>query len=423
MLILLGFGETNQALAKLHAPLLVFDDNIKKFRQDSLGNALYPSADLPKILPQHPNAIIIVTPGIPPNNAMVQTVYAFIKKHPSAQLLSEYDFFAPTMPDSIWISGTNGKTTTTQMLTHLLQNIGAVSGGNIGTPLAKLDSKSPLWVLETSSFMLHYTQYAKPILYLLLPISQDHISWHQSYDNYVTDKLKPLTLIKEKEIAILPKSLEKHIACQSSLGTLVFYENSQDLAHTFGIDLEKIHFREPFLLDATLALCSAKILTLKTPYSLLNTFKIGAHKMEEFYDKLGNLWVNDSKGTNIDATMEALKCYQDREILLILGGDDKGADLKPLFDLIQTLQTTNKQSIEIYAIGKNTEKLCKLASGITKYQECYTLDTAVRHIKARLLELDSTHCVAMLSPAAASLDQFRSYKERGEKFKAYVLSF
>ena len=420
MLILLGFGETNRAIAESYAPLLVFDDCFKTLSYDEFGNALYPSAYLSEILSVQLDATILVSPGIPPDNLMVQTADSFVRKYPKMRLLSEYDFFAKNMPASVWISGTNGKTTTTQMLTHLLQHISVQSGGNIGTPLAKLDSNSPLWVLETSSFTLHYTNLAKPILYLLLPLSQDHISWHGSYEAYINDKLKPILSLKEKEIAILPKSVEEHTFCKESLAELVFYENSSDLAQVFGIDLKKILFKEPFLLDATLALCAAKILTLQTNYNLLNAFKIGAHKIEEFYDEIGNLWVDDSKGTNLDATMEALKCYADKKIFLILGGDDKGADLSPLFDLIKALQDRN--GIEIFTIGSNTEKLCNLAVGIVESKACYTLDVAVSSIKKKLLESkkDSTNVVAMLSPAAASLDQFSSYKERGEKFKALV---
>ncbi|MBX7491114.1 UDP-N-acetylmuramoyl-L-alanine--D-glutamate ligase [Helicobacter turcicus] len=423
MLILLGFGGTNQAIAEAYAPVLAFDDSFNTLSYDSFGNALYPSAYLPEILATQLDAQIITSPGIPPSNTMVQTAISFVRQYPKMRLLSEYDFFAHKMPASVWISGTNGKTTTTQMLTHLLQHLGTQSGGNIGTPLAKLDDNSPLWVLETSSFTLHYTNIAKPNLYLLLPISQDHISWHGSYEDYVADKLKPILSLKEKEIAILPKSVEGHSHCRESLGRLVFYETSSDLAQAFELDLDRIGFKEPFLLDATLALCAAKILSLQSDYALLNTFKIGAHKMEEFYDKGGNLWVDDSKGTNIDATMEALKCYKDKKILLVLGGDDKGADLSPLFGLIQCLQSKKREEIEIFAIGSNTEKVCEFAQGIVKSKACYTLDVAVKSIKQRLLEIkDSKNCVAMLSPAAASLDQFSSYKERGEKFKTFALS-
>ncbi|MDE5603434.1 MAG: UDP-N-acetylmuramoyl-L-alanine--D-glutamate ligase, partial [Helicobacter sp.] len=327
--------------------------------------------------------------------------------------MSEYDFFSHCMPFSIWISGTNGKSTTTEMLTFLLAHKGAISGGNIGKPLADLPTNAPIWVLETSSFALHYTNRAKPNLYLLLPISEDHISWHSSYEYYVKDKLKPLLLLRDKEIAILPKVFQNHPYVKNSLATPFFYTDSQDIARIFGIDTQRIVFKEPFLLDSLLALSATKILFDALDYDLLNTFKIGMHKMEEFYDGSHRLWIDDSKGTNVDATLEAIKCYGDKLIYLILGGDDKGADLTPLFEGMKNLQ------ISLYAIGSNAKKIASLAQ---KYKKpcilCYTLDNAVNAIK----QVHNLQSVAMLSPAAASLDQFSSYKQRGERFKAYALS-
>lgn len=417
MLILLGFGGTNRAIAESFAPCIVLDDSFTEKSQDDLGNLLLPSKNLSEVLAQNPKAYIVTSPGIPPSNAMITTALEFIATHPQAKFCSEYDFFATTlskMPPSVWISGTNGKTTTTQMLTHLLESYGAQSGGNIGTPLAKLNPNAPFWILETSSFTLHYTQIAKPILYLLLPLSQDHISWHGSYENYIADKLKPILLLREKEIAILPKNLEPHPLCKQSLANCIFYQNSHDLADIFHLNLNAIAFKEPFLLDATLALSACEILFSIQDYTLLNSFKIGAHKMEEFHDKDGNLWVDDSKGTNIDATMEAIKCYKDKKILLVLGGDDKGADLTPLFDLIAQC------NVEIFAIGSNTDKLCTLAKKTkTPHYACYTLENAVTKMKDSFRT--QSNAIALLSPAAASLDQFSSYKERGEKFKAYAL--
>ena len=111
--------------------------------------------------------------------------------------------------------------------------------------------------------------------------------------------------------------------------------------------------------------------------------------------------------------MEAIKRYKDKKIHLILGGDDKGADLTPLFEFMRLCQ------ISLYAIGSNTQKLTHLAE---KYQinhlPCYTLEVAVNEIKKH----HNSQSIAMLSPAAASLDQFSSYKQRGEKFNTFVLN-
>ena len=402
MLVLLGYGNTNKAIAQKYAPCVIFDDTFEKESKDSYGNSLLPSANFESFFKENPNAQIITSPGIPPCNPMIKL----------SNPISEYDFFAQIMPLSIWISGTNGKTTTTQMLSFLLVKKGAQSGGNIGTPLANLDKNAKIWVLETSSFTLHYTKTAKPNLYLLLPLSQDHISWHGSYENYINDKLKPLSLLHDKEIAILPKALENHPLTKTSLAKLFFYESSQDLAKTFHLDSTKITFKEPFLLDSILALCAVKILFDEVDYTLLNSFKIGAHKIEEFFDKQNRLWVDDSKGTNVDATIEALKRYQDKEILLLIGGDDKGADLSPLFALMKDLQ------VHLFAIGTNALKIAKLAKEINKKCEVsHTIEVAIKEMK----KYHNTKSVAMLSPAAASLDQFKSYKERGERFKSLVL--
>lgn len=415
-LSLFGYGNTNQALAQKFFPCKIYDDKFTQSHFDSFGNeCLPPSSFIPE-----QSSIEVITPGIPPNHPLVKR---------AKNLVSEYDFIAQhlskrnkKLPFNIWISGTNGKTTTTEMITLLLKSKGAVSGGNIGTPLANLDENAPIWVLETSSFTLHYTQLnlqslSHPNLYLLLPLSQDHISWHGSYENYIFDKLKPLLSLRDKEMAILPSQVQDHTlvkeAKERGLAHLVFYKNAEDLCKYFGLDIQKIHFKSPFLLDATLALVVERVLFFKANYELLNSFKLGAHKLEEFYDKTGRLFVDDSKATNVDAAQAAIYRYKGKNIHLILGGDIKGADLTPLFKDIK-----NQGNITIYAIGTSTDIIVELAKS---YQvpiiSCHTLQNAITSIKDNLLLGE----VALLSPAAASLDQFSSYKQRGELFTKLAL--
>ena len=311
------------------------------------------------------------------------------------------------MPPSIWISGTNGKTTTTQMLKHLLTHRGAVEGGNIGSPLANLDENAPLWILETSSFTLHYTHKAVPEVYLLLPIRPDHISWHGSFEEYEKTKLKPLLNMKEGSAAIVPSEY----ADVKSNATLIGYKDAYDLAFKMGVDISKINVKEPFLLDAVLALSASKIVFDEADIERINAFKIDRHKLEEFTDAKNRLWVNDTKGTNIDATIEALKRYKDKRILIVLGGDDKGVDLTRLFDVAGVLDT------EIFAIGSNCQKIMDFSKKIgKKANECKTLDAAVALMDKKMDEKS----VGLLSPAAASLDQFKSYIERGELFISLV---
>ena len=338
MIRVLGKGITAKAVQEKFPEAILYDD--RDFNTYDLES----------------NDITVVSPGIPPYNEMVKQ---------AKNIQTDYDLLADDMPFSIWISGTNGKTTTTQMTQHLLNDKGSLCGGNIGTPVSLLDTKAPIWIIETSSFTFHYIKKAKPSLYLLLPISEDHISWHGSFEEYKNAKLKPLLMMEEGEIAIVPEEF-KDIKTNAHLIT---YKNSDELCEKFDIDKSKINFKEPFLLDALLALAAKKIIFDEVDYEKINTFKVDEHKVEEFFDKSNRLWINDSKATNIDATINAIVPYKEKEIYLILGGDDKGANIEPLFTYIKDL------NIEIFAIGTNWERIVTLCKeNNIKYNESKTLE-------------------------------------------------
>jgi len=397
MITLFGHGTTTKAIAKRYAgQCQIFDDHFTCKSEDAFGNLLLPPSEF------DPNTsdVEIPSPGFPAHHPLIQKA-----KH----VTSEYDFFNEAMPFSIWISGTNGKTTTTQMVEYLFQKQGALAGGNIGTPLAELSEKASMWILETSSFTFHYTKVATPDIYLLLPIKPDHLTWHGNMEAYMEAKLSPLARMREGSVAVLPKAY----ANTPTLATVISYEDEYDLSATMHIDIEKIAFQSPFLLDAVLATCAQKILLDQIDYAHLNTFKIDHYKIEEFHDKQGRLWVDDSKGTNVDATIEALKRYQNDEILIVLGGDDKGVDLQALFDFMKPLH------VKIFAIGTNTERLASFAQKENIWlSKCYVIEEAMKQIHA----MHTTKSVALLSPAAASLDQFKSYAHRGDRFKELALA-
>ncbi len=377
---ILGKGITALALKDKFPNATLYDDN--DFNQYDLNS----------------NEYTVVSPGIPPFNNMVLN---------SKNLISDYDLFASLMPFSIWISGTNGKTTTTQMCQHLLEEYGSIYGGNIGVPLSHLDEQAPIWILETSSFTLHYTNKAKPNIYILLPISEDHITWHGSFEEYKNAKLKPLSLMNENDIAIIPAEFKDF----KTDAFVIKYRNSDDLCEHFNINKSEIKFKEPFLLDAILAMATKKIIFDEINYEFINKFVIDKHKVEEFRDNKNRLWIDDSKATNVDATINAIVPYNDKNIHIILGGDDKGANLISLFENIKDLD------IYVYAIGSNTEKIVKYCKEYNiSVESCTYLNIAVSKIDLVLEE----NSVAMLSPAAASLDQFKSYAHRGDEFKNLV---
>ena len=394
-LSLFGYGITTKAIAEKYGPCTVYDDKVHKPFTDEHGNRLKPPGDFD---PRR-SLLEIPSPGMPPQHPLIAS---------AQHLISEYDLFADTMPFSIWISGTNGKTTTTQMMTHLLSDKGALSGGNIGTPLARLDLDAPIWVLETSSFTLHYTQRAVPNVYALLPVSPDHLSWHGSMEAYVEAKLRPAAQMQEGEAVILPNALIPYV---KSSAYLIGYDGAEDLAEYFGIDIAKIRFKGGFLLDAVIAMAVDALLYDRRDYDRINAFVLDPHRQEEFFDAQGRLWVNDTKATNIDAALAALEAYKEKHIHLILGGDDKGVALEPLFEALK------RYDVELYAIGSNEARLvaCAERFGIP-CTPCANLATAV----AEMAKVHTQESIALLSPAAASLDQFSSYAERGNTFKAVV---
>lgn len=392
-------------------------------------------------------------------------------------------------PFSVWISGTNGKTTTTQMTQTLLEIFSSEMGGNIGRPLCELPKSAAMWILETSSFTLHYTNRAHCDIYALLPITLDHISWHGSFEAYEAAKLKALSLMGENSAAILPQTYAAYPQIRAFQGRAYFYESAESLAEILGIQREKLRFKGAFLLDAIMALAIAKLaLNLVARFALnpaenlandalfyekINAFAIDAHKIEEFRDRSGRLFVDDSKATNIDATLEALKIYRECRIFLILGGDAKGVDLSPLIAALRGYD------VRVFSIGRSGGEIAKLCANLgVECESCGDLKTALEAIDraferpkngggggkcgknvggengeirgkiqdSRTAELcgesslesrgessGESHAknaeknaakkqsVCLLSPACASLDQFSSYKERGEIFKKYAL--
>ncbi|WP_163532993.1 UDP-N-acetylmuramoyl-L-alanine--D-glutamate ligase [Helicobacter suis] len=422
MISLLGYGQTNRAFAaylhKKNIPYCIYDDQVLTPSLDPYNQKWLPS----KMFNPYASQLEIVSPGIPFNHPLV-----LASKH----LCSEYDYIKGLwqtnrkhlpFPTIIFISGTNGKTTTARMLGLLLKSSNAQVGGNIGIPLIdlytqiKAEQRKPpyVWILETSSFTLHYTNHLVPQIYILLPLSQDHLSWHENHENYVEAKLKPLSFMQQEGHVFLHASLKDHPKIKALINPpqLIFYQDSKHLAVQMGLQISKVRFEEPFLLDALLALSVAKLYSGVADYDLLNTYIIQPHRIEIFLDQDQNTWVDDSKATNIDATLKALDRFKGCYIHLILGGDTKGMDLKPLFEVLAHMQ------VEIYAIGVSAPMVMQMAQDYhIRAHLCHDLRIAVEHIKQNLRPGQ----IGMLSPSAASLDQFASYKHRGITFKECVL--
>jgi UDP-N-acetylmuramoylalanine--D-glutamate ligase len=393
---LLGCGKTTKAIATTFNIENIYDD--REIQNDS---QCIHSSKFPENLTD--NDFLIPTPAIPPHHKIVKKF--------GNNIYSEYDIFALNnkIVYSIWVSGTNGKTTTTSMITHLLSDRGAVSGGNIGVPLGELPQNANIWVLETSSFSLHYSNIASPNLYVLLPISDDHKSWHGSFEEYEQSKLKPLKTIKEGEVAIIPdkyKNLDTN-------GYIISYKDAIDLANRFEININKIKFKGKFLLNAVLALATSKVLFDEVNYEKINSFIKAPHRQEEVLDQNGRIWINDSKATNPDSTLAFIEGFdRSKRLLLIIGGEDKDADWNEMFQIFSQL------NIKLFSIGKSMNKVSGLAE---KYNIFYINSENIQNAVIEISkEHDGINSVAVLSPASASFDQFKNYEDRGSQFRELV---
>ena len=383
---LFGYGLTTKAIAK-SGGWEIYDDKFKEIEFDRFGNTLLPSS----LFDENKSTLEITSPGIAPNHFL-------IKK--AKNLISEFDYFYDNSLFQIWITGTNGKTTTTQMIHFLLEN--SDIGGNIGIPLANMDKNKKFWIIEASSFQLYYTKFAKPNIFVILPIKEDHLSWHGSFKNYVNAKLSPLKRMNERDIVIMPKKFDT-----KTKAFKILYENEEDLIKYF--NFKEFFFKPPFLLDEILAKAVYYILYFKEKN--LKNFKIDPHKLEEIKDKKNRIWVNDSKATNIDATLNALKRYKNKQIYLILGGDDKGQNFNELFEYMKNL------NIELFIIGKKRKNFINLAKKFNiAFFDVETINNAINEINKK----HNKNSIALLSPACASFDQFNSYKHRGEIFKLEI---
>ncbi|MEA3228355.1 MAG: Mur ligase family protein, partial [Campylobacterota bacterium] len=271
---LFGYGATTKAIAKLIPDAIFYDDKCSKPFSDENGYKIKPSSEF------NPNYsdLEITSPGIPPFNPLIKQ---------AKNLISEYDYFTDTKALQVWISGTNGKTTTTQMMQHLLKDKGSQEGGNIGTPVAELNPDANIWILETSSFTMHYTNIAKPNIYILLPLTPDHLSWHGDMEQYIQSKLKPITMMQEGEIAIIP---HKYRDIKTD-AYIITYQNNEDIAREFEIDINQVNFQGAFLSDALLAMAVDKIVFDRVDYEKINSFTLDPHRQEELRDFKNRLWV------------------------------------------------------------------------------------------------------------------------------------
>src|SRR5437667_1133035 len=379
----------------------------------------------------HGQDLIVVSPGVPVDApSLVQA------RSLGETVIGEIELAAQFFPGTIVaITGSNGKTTTTTLAGELIAASGfpTIVGGNIGTPAISLvEGATPetMAVLEVSSFQLETIQTFRPKVAVVLNVTPDHLDRHRTFETYVDAKGRIFDNQQADDFAVLNAddpvcvglagrtraqvfwfSRKKEVQQGASLrdGRILFRDSSgqQEIMVASEIPLKGAHN-----LENTLAAICAGALMKCAPERIraaVRNFKAVEHRLEYVATVRGVEYYNDSKATNVDATIKALESFP-ANIHLILGGKDKGSDYTVLNDLLR------QRVKRVYTIGAAAEKIESQVKDAAEIVHAESLDSAVQRARASAQPGD----IVLLAPACASFDQFRNYEQRGKVFKALV---
>jgi UDP-N-acetylmuramoylalanine--D-glutamate ligase len=329
--------------------------------------------------------LVVKSPGVPRENALVAEA-----ERRGVPIWSEVDLgYRLLQPKLLGVTGTNGKTTTCELLGVMLK---APVAGNVGRALTDLDGQLEpgTWVVcELSSFQLEDVHELVCEIAVLLNLEPDHLDRHGSFEAYRNAKLR---IFERARTKIVPKGL--------GLDGTEFAADDPLPAEPL---IRGVHNRE----NAAAATAAARAAGIPDEQiaEALRTFPGVPHRLELIREMNGVRFVNDSKATNVAAALRALAAYEDEPVHLILGGSRKGEDFTPLADALGP----NVRSVHL--IGETAQEL---AAAIPAAERDGDLPTALHSINAEPGE------VVLLSPACASYDQFRDFEDRGEEFRRLV---
>ena len=377
----------------------VWDDKQKKFLKNKRTKNLDRTLKIVDF--------IVLSPGI--SIIEKKNLLKFKKK-----IITDIDLFFLINKNfkSIVVTGTNGKSTTCKLINHLLKKnkFKALLGGNIGTPILDLKIKKNSYVIiEASSFQLSHSKFIRPDYALLLNISNDHLEWHGSMRNYIDSKFKIFKHQKKNQFSIINQKLNIIIKKRTFLSKLVvpkvvkFRKIKNEI---------KNHYLKLSINDENIIFVYAlsKLLKIKEKkfISAMNSFIGLSHRYEIFLKKKNIVFINDSKATSFVSTKYALaNC---KNIYWILGGLPKKND-KIILNGIK------KNIIKCYIIGKNTKFFKKQIQNKVSFSITNNLKKTLIEILKDIKFSGTKENVVLLSPAAASYDQFINFEERGDQFK------
>ena len=371
--------------------------------------------------------VVVLSPGVPYDLPMLENVRARGVPTIGEIELASYFLQGPV----IGITGSNGKTTTTALTGHLLKQCGirCQVGGNIGTAAASLiESSSPeQWnVLELSSFQLESIAQFRASIAACLNVTPDHLDRHHTFEIYANAKARLFDTQQESDFAVLnyDDAVCRAFASRTKARTVWFSStgrapdgvslngdaiecNGSAFLSRSQIRLRGIHNVENVMAAAAIAhLAGAR---LEDIAAAVTSFPGVEHRIE-FVRKLDGVeYYNDSKATNVDASLKAIDAFPGG-LWIILGGKDKGSDYAPL------RAPLTERAKGALLIGAARPLIQKALAGAVPLTDCETLENAVAYARAH----SSSGDTVLLAPACASFDQFENYERRGERFKHLV---
>jgi UDP-N-acetylmuramoylalanine--D-glutamate ligase len=381
-------------------------------------------------LPQAPEVfeqaeLIVLSPGVP---ADLEPLAAARKR--GATVIGEVELASYFLRGPvIGITGSNGKTTTTALAGHILQEsaIPVQVGGNIGTPVtAMIESSRPeQWnVLELSSFQLETISRFRAQIAVALNVTPDHLDRHHTFANYAAAKGRLFETQQPGDWAVLNADDAVCVSyAKKSAGTAVWFSSTHSVSPGVSLREGKLWLdAEPLMASseipirglhnventmAAAAACRLAGASLAQIAGAVRTFHAVEHRLEFVRNVSGVDFYNDSKATNVDATLKALAAFPGG-LFVILGGKDKGSD----YSVLRTPLTQKARAAML--IGAAAGKIREQIAGSVPLYDSKTLDVAVRDA----YDLARPGDTVLLAPACASFDQFDNYEHRGRVFKA-----
>jgi UDP-N-acetylmuramoylalanine--D-glutamate ligase len=364
--------------------------------------------------------LVIASPGVPADAPLLE-----LARQRGVEINTEIEFawFHQPQAELVAVTGSNGKSTVTELTARMLVEAdrSTVAGGNLGTPASQLvlDGGWESWVLEISSFQSELLTAMAPRVAVFLNLSQDHLERHPDLDTYCAAKQRLFAFQTDADTAVL--NFDDPMVAATRTAARIRSFSTSDSADAFLDGDELVLDNAPIIrssevrmsgihnLANALAASLAAVVLGATPAAMaatLSTFEGLEHRHRTVHTENGVRWVDDSKATNVAATLAALRGYPDDSLHLILGGRAKGQDFEVLADEVQRAVT------RLYVIGEDGPAIAAILAGSAPIEDCGTLAEAVRRARHHAASGEWV----LLAPACASFDQFSNYGERGDHF-------